>query len=107
MLDLADLQGQHGHTVGFFGMDHPNNDQVSVGRAVSFAEFDPPPAGAPAKVKLAARMIWSREAGSAMEDAIASFRPDVIHAHNIYHQLSPSVVHAAARHGIPMVLTMH
>ena len=107
MLDLADLQRQHGHEVAFYGMDHPNNDQVSAGTPASYAEFDPAPEGVPAKVALAARMIWSRQAAKGMEEAIAAFRPDVVHAHNIYHQLSPSVVHAAARHGVPVVLTMH
>jgi glycosyltransferase involved in cell wall biosynthesis len=52
-------------------------------------------------------MVWSRAAQRGMEAALDEFRPDVVHAHNIYHQLSPSVVHAAARRGIPVVLTMH
>ena len=107
MLDLADLQRQHGHEVAFYGMDHPNNDQVSAGTPASYVEFEPPPSGVTAKVALAARMIWSRQAAKGMDEAIAAFRPDVVHAHNIYHQLSPSVVHAAARHGVPVVLTMH
>jgi glycosyltransferase involved in cell wall biosynthesis len=107
MLDLADLQRQHGHEVAFYGMDHPNNDQVSAGTPASYAEFEPAPDGVTAKVALAGRMIWSRQAAKGMDEAIAAFRPDVVHAHNIYHQLSPSVVHAAARRDVPVVLTMH
>ena len=92
MLDLADLQRQHGHEVAFYGMDHPNNDQVSRRhRRRRTSSSTRRPTGVPAKVALAARMIWSRQAAKGMEEAIAAFRPDVVHAHNIYHQLSPSV----------------
>ena len=107
MLDLAALQRDHGHEVGFFGMDHPDNDQVSMGTPASYVEFEPAPGGTLARLHLAGRMIWSRSARQGMDEALDAFRPDVVHAHNIYHQLSPSVVHAASRRGIPVVLTMH
>ena len=107
MLDLAALQREHGHEVAFFGMDHPDNDQVSAGRPAAYVEFEPPPSGLVARTQLAGRMIWSRSARQGMDEALDAFRPDVVHAHNIYHQLSPSVVHAASRRGIPVVLTMH
>lgn len=35
------------------------------------------------------------------------FQPDVVHLHNIYHQLSPSVLRPIARAGIPAFLTLH
>ena len=54
MLDLADLQRQHGHEVAFFGMDHPNNDQISAGTPASYVEFEPAPEGVSAKAALAA-----------------------------------------------------
>lgn len=107
LLDLAALQRRSGDEVAFFGMDHPENDQECAGTPAPYAEFDPPPGGARAKAVLAGRMIWSRSAARGMEQALAEFRPDVVHAHNIYHQLSPSVVHAAARRGVPVVMTLH
>ena len=33
--------------------------------------------------------------------------PDVVHCHNIYHQLTPSIIRAAKRLGVPVVLTLH
>ena len=89
MLDLAELQRDQGHEVGFFGMDHPDNDQVSQGTPASYVEFDPAPAGVLARAHLVGRMIWSRSARQGMDEALDAFRPDVVHAHNIYHQLSP------------------
>ncbi|MGB0100787.1 MAG: glycosyltransferase [Nocardioides sp.] len=107
LLDLAAMQRDDGDEVAFFGMEHPDNDQECAGTPAPYAAFDVPPDGVRAKVALAGRMIWSREARRGMEEALDAFRPDVVHAHNIYHQLSPSVLHAAARRDIPVVLTMH
>jgi glycosyltransferase involved in cell wall biosynthesis len=107
MLDLAELQREHGHEVAFFGMDHPDNDQSSVGTLASHVEFEPPPDGVVARGRLVGRMIWSRSAARGMVEALEEFRPDVVHAHNVYHQLSPSVISVARRRGVPVVLTMH
>ena len=107
MLDLADLQLRAGHEVAFFGMQHPENDRASAGRPPAHVEFEPAPPGPAARAALLGRMVWSTSARSGMDRALAEFRPDVVHAHNIYHQLSPSVVHAARKRGVPVVLTMH
>ncbi|MCW2764495.1 MAG: hypothetical protein JWO11_454 [Nocardioides sp.] len=107
LLDLAALQRTAGHEVAYFGMEHPDNDQPSAGRPPAYVEFEPAPAGVPAKVARLGRMVWSTSARRGMDEAIEEFRPDVVHAHNIYHQLSPSVLHAARQRGIPIVLTMH
>lgn len=107
MLDLADLQREAGHEVAFYGMSHPDNDQPSAGTPASYVEFDPLPDGGRARAALVARMVWSRGAARGMEEALDAFRPDVVHAHNVYHQLSPSVLHAASRRGVPVVLTLH
>lgn len=107
LLDLADLQRADGDVVAFYGMDHPDNDQECAGVPAPYAAFDQRPDRMSAQVALAARMVWSRAARAGMEAALEEFRPDVVHAHNVYHQLSPSVLHAAARRGIPVVLTMH
>lgn len=34
-------------------------------------------------------------------------RPDVVHLHNIYHQLSPSILKPIVARGIPVVMTLH
>lgn len=107
LLDLAALQRAAGDETAFFGMDHPDNDQPSAGTPPSYVAFDVAPEGPRETARVVGRMLWSREAGRGMEEALDAFRPDVVHAHNIYHQLSPSVVRAAARRGIPVVLTMH
>jgi glycosyltransferase involved in cell wall biosynthesis len=52
-------------------------------------------------------MIYSRAARRGMEAVVRSFRPDVVHLHNIYHQLSPSVLVPLAHAGVPTVMTVH
>jgi glycosyltransferase involved in cell wall biosynthesis len=55
----------------------------------------------------AASLIWNREAARNLEALIQEARPDVAHLHNIYHHLSPSILPVLARHGIPVVMTLH
>jgi glycosyltransferase involved in cell wall biosynthesis len=108
MLDVAERQRDAGHEVKVFGMDHPDNDAEHVlGPLPSHVEFEPMPEGTADRARLLGRMIWSRESRAALARAVDSWRPDVIHCHNIYHQLSPSVLAVARDRDIPVVLTMH
>jgi glycosyltransferase involved in cell wall biosynthesis len=52
-------------------------------------------------------MIWSRRARSRLREVIARFQPDVIHCHNIYYRISPSVYWLARELGLPVVQTLH
>ena len=108
MLDLAALQAAAGHEVEFFGMAHPDNPPHRyAAHFPDHVELEPPPARMDRRVAAAARMIWSRSARRGMDQVLASFRPDVVHLHNIYHQLSPSVLRPVAERGIPAVMTLH
>jgi glycosyltransferase involved in cell wall biosynthesis len=55
----------------------------------------------------AATAIWSHRSSSEMADICTRFRPDIIHVHNTFPLLSPSVLWTAGRHGIPVVQTLH
>jgi glycosyltransferase involved in cell wall biosynthesis len=108
MLDLAELQARAGHEVRFYGMDHPENPPELDGAPLApNVELDPPPPGAARRVAAAAQMVWSPAARRGLDRLLASFRPDVAHLHNIYHQLSPSVLRPLAEQGVPAVLTLH
>lgn len=63
--------------------------------------------GAPAKIRAAFKLIHSAEAVRKLGRLIESARPDIVHCHNIYHQLTPSIIGAAKRRGVPVVLTLH
>ena len=51
--------------------------------------------------------LWSRRSGNEVTGLIAAFRPDLVHVHNTFARVSPSIHWAAARAGIPVVQTLH
>jgi glycosyltransferase involved in cell wall biosynthesis len=108
MLDLATLLRGDGHTVEFFGMQHPRNDEVAYGAHFpSEVAFDAEAVGIAARSRSVARMMWSSTAHRGVSEVLDDFRPDVIHAHNVYHQLSPSVLRPGRRRNLPTVMTVH
>ncbi len=59
------------------------------------------------KISSALSLIHSPEAVSKLASLIDETRPDLMHCHNIYHQMTPSIVGVAKSRGIPVVLTLH
>ena len=59
------------------------------------------------RLKQAGKVVWSSEAVRRIDALLDRFPADVVHAHCVYHHLSPSVLHAAHRRGIPVVMTQH
>lgn len=49
----------------------------------------------------------SRTTVETLERQIAEERPDLVHVHNTWPLVSPVVFRVAARHGLPVVLTLH
>src|SRR6202049_2116707 len=108
MEDLADLQVAAGHTVAYFGMAHPLNTHLEyASHFPEHIELEPPPPTLTGRVRGVARMLYSTSAKRGMDAVLADFRPDVVHMHNIYHQLSPSVLRPVARRHIAAVMTLH
>lgn len=60
-----------------------------------------------AKLAHAAGAIYSLHAARRMRELLEEITPDVAHAHNVYHHLSPAVLVELRRRGIPVVLTLH
>ena len=52
-------------------------------------------------------MSWSTKHYKGVAEAISSFRPDVVHVHTFFPLLSPSILYAAKRSGVPVVATLH
>ncbi len=108
MLDVARLQAEAGHDVEFFSMDHPENDASPLSDLFpTRMELDPPPSDVMGRIRTSAGFVWRTSAARGMEEAIERFRPDVAHLHNIYHQLSPSVLRPLRAARIPAVMTLH
>ena len=64
-------------------------------------------AGVGSQLRAALNLIHSPEAVRKIGALIDRTRPDVVHCHNVYHQLTPSIIGAAKRRGVPVILTLH
>jgi glycosyltransferase involved in cell wall biosynthesis len=103
----ARLLEEHGSTVVPFAMRHPENEETPWSRYFpSRVEFRAP-GGPVSKLARAARVIWSREAKERMRELLAEARPDLVHLHNIAHQLSPSILEPVRDAGLPAVQSLH
>lgn len=103
----GELFEQNGWQVTHFSMQHELNLHSQWSRYfVREIEFGRS-YGAIRTIQNAAKVIYSREAARKVKALIAARRPDIAHAHNIYHHLSPSVLRATKHLGVPLILTLH
>lgn len=108
LLDLADLQRRRGDETSFFAMEHPHNLPSTNGAAFPReVVLDPLPRQARARLRTAGRMVWSTSARKGIGTVADAESPDVVHLHNVYHQLSPSIIGPLVSRGLPVVLTAH
>ncbi|MFK3666417.1 glycosyltransferase family 4 protein [Ochrobactrum teleogrylli] len=106
-LDHIKLFSEIGWETAPFAMQHPDNfasDWSSY--FVSEIEYGRQ-SGLLTKVAQAGKIIYSWEARDRIKALIERFRPNVAHAHNVYHHLSPSIFPVLKAAGIPTVMTAH
>jgi glycosyltransferase involved in cell wall biosynthesis len=58
------------------------------------------------RLKSAGRMLYSLEAARKLRGLLDEARIDLAHLNNIYHQISPSILHTLHRRGIPTVMSL-
>jgi glycosyltransferase involved in cell wall biosynthesis len=90
-----------------FSMQHPLNVKTLYSRYfVSNVDYN----GSYSilnKTKMALNIFYSWEAKRKMEVLLDEQKPDLAHIHNIYHQISPSILPVLKRRNIPVVMTLH
>lgn len=59
------------------------------------------------RMRLLRDTFWSQRTEVDVAELVRKFKPDVIHVHNTFPLISPSLYWAAAKHGIPVVQTLH
>jgi glycosyltransferase involved in cell wall biosynthesis len=60
-----------------------------------------------AKAANAVNAIWSQRSRSELSKLLRKARPDLVHVHNTFAMLSPSVYGACKAEGVPVVQTLH
>lgn len=63
--------------------------------------------GDTSRLDLLRQTLWSKRTTDDLARLFAEFRPSVIHVHNTFPLISPSLYWAAAQAGIPVVQTLH
>jgi glycosyltransferase involved in cell wall biosynthesis len=107
-LGLANALVERGHEVEFLSTEDDRNadlDGVFVTCTVTHGSRET--LGARSQAVVLAKALWNREAATGMQRLLARFRPDVVHTHKLYPQLSVAPVVVAARAGVPVVQTLH
>ena len=106
-LDVIALLKEGGHEVADFSMIQDDNEYSQwedyflspVGYNNSFSIWE--------RIKGAGRMFYSFEAHRKINTVLDEFRPDIVHVHNLYHQMSPTILFEIKKRNIPIVMTVH
>ncbi|MCA9409488.1 MAG: glycosyltransferase, partial [Candidatus Omnitrophica bacterium] len=102
---MAKLLEKKGHEVVFFAMESPRNFESPYSRYfISHVDYDNH--SLPNILKCSGRMLYSWEARRGLEELIAQEKPDIAHLNNIYHQISPSIIHSLKKYRVPMVMSL-
>ncbi len=86
-----DLLKRHGHEVLLHETN--NADTLSMGRF--------------ALVKALLHSHWRHDRKDEFHQVIRDFKPEIVHAHNLWFNLTPSVLAASHEEGVPVVLSIH
>ncbi len=102
------LLESHGHRSIYFSMHHPENLSCETGDYfMPHLELNSNNNGIIGKVKTAGRIIYSLEAKKRLSKLLDQYTIDIAHLHNIYHHISPSILHELKERNIPVVMTLH
>jgi glycosyltransferase involved in cell wall biosynthesis len=95
-----------GHEVRVFAMNDERNLETPDSRyfvsKISFDGFKPWDI-----LKAISRIFYSPEARRKFSALLDDFNPDIIHIHNIYHQISPSILAESRKRRLPVVMHLH
>ncbi len=107
-LGLAVALRERGHEVRFLSTESPSNledEGMFVDCTVTHSSRDH--LGLLAQGRVFRSALWNGDAAMAMDRLVDEFRPDVVHTHKLYPQLSVAPVVVAARRGVSVVQTLH
>jgi len=107
-LSLAKALEGRGHEVAFLATESPLN-VINHGGFVPLTVTHETRDALPARqrVSVARKALWNSQAAAVTRELIDEFRPDLLHAHKLYPQLSVAPVVVASGANIPVVQTLH
>jgi glycosyltransferase involved in cell wall biosynthesis len=105
-LGVSKILKKNVHKIAFFSMQSPKNSQTVWNRYFSrFAPLDNININNFISVFLS--MVYSIDARRGIAKLMDDFKPDIVHIHNIYSHISPSILYEIKKRNIPCVYTLH
>jgi glycosyltransferase involved in cell wall biosynthesis len=105
--NLAKLLERKGHQVIFFSMADSKNlpSKFSHYFVSNFPPLDK--LTFIKKIKALSRIFYSFEAKRKIRQLIKDYRPDIVHIHNIWYEITHSIILEIKRNNIPIIMTLH
>ena len=107
MLDQNELLTERGWDIVPFAMEYEKNFETGYDdyfvEEIDFASGYTPVE----KVRKVVKSVYSLEARREIGRLIDDVQPDIVHAHNVYHHLTPAIFGAIQKKGVPAVMTVH
>ena len=107
LFDLKELLEENGHrTIPFAMQNNKNKNSAYSKYFVKNINIEKTSLSLEG-LRAATKIIYSFEAKNNISKLIAHEKPDIAHIHNIYHQISPSILTPLKKAGIPIIVTVH
>ena len=105
--ELAKLLEEKGHQVIPFSMKHKNNFKSDYEKYfVSEVQTEKVSISLQG-LRTVGRFFWSFEAQRKLKKIVKNEKPELAILHNIYHQISPSILPILKKYNIPIILIAH
>ena len=96
----------HGHQVPVFSQAHPHNETSEFSDYyIPFKDWRN--TSRFQKVLMALKLMYDRRTARGFNRFLEASKSNIVHAHNIYGGLTTSVLDAAQRKGVPVIMTLH
>ena len=106
LLEEKKILEAHGHQVPVFSQTHPHNEFSE------YSDYYPPfkdwrHISRLQKVPMALNIMYDRRAARDFNRFLDAAGSEIVHAHNIYGGLTTSILDAAQKKGVPVIMTLH
>lgn len=102
--DVSKLLKNNGHQVAHFSVDSPKNKESAWDKFfASYVSFRD--SSLKEKIRAIERMFIGMETIRKIRIILDDFRPDIVHLHDVYHQIPPTIIWEIKKRGIPVVHT--
>lgn len=104
--DEIEMLEKDGHSVAPFTMRFEKNFPSPFSRFFA-PELRYEGVGLAKKAAASAKLVYSNDARNSFSGLLETFKPDIIHGHNIYGRLTTAIIDEAKARRVPFVMTLH